>query len=244
MRLPGVSATFGLIMALVFLREKAIQLRLQGCTYGQIRRELGVQKSTLSGWLSKLPLGEEQIILLSQNKELSKDISREKFIETFRKKRLTRLKAICEEQTKVLLPLTEKELFIAGLFLYWGEGGKTHGDFSLSNTDPKLVKFFLYWLKNSLNVPINKIKVQLHLYRDMDVNGEISFWSKYLKIPEVQFYKPYIKNSNKEGVTYKGFGHGTCKIRLCSIAMGERVAMSIKAITNICGATDEIFWYN
>jgi len=42
-------------------KEKAIKLRLEGQSYSQIKAELGVSKSTLSGWLGDYPLSSERI---------------------------------------------------------------------------------------------------------------------------------------------------------------------------------------
>lgn len=42
-------------------RRKAIELRLQGKSYSEIRKELGLSKGTLSDWLQKYPLTSEQI---------------------------------------------------------------------------------------------------------------------------------------------------------------------------------------
>jgi len=105
-------------MARILDREKAIQLRLKDKSYSQIKAELGISKSTLSGWLRNYPLSEERI------RELRDHSSQriERFRETMRKKHEVRLRAVYEEQKKVLLPLTKREFFIAGLFLYWGEG--------------------------------------------------------------------------------------------------------------------------
>jgi len=41
-------------MARIIDKQKAIKLRKQGKTYGQIRQELGISKSTLSDWLSNI----------------------------------------------------------------------------------------------------------------------------------------------------------------------------------------------
>jgi hypothetical protein len=41
------------------VRDHAVALRLQGKSYNDIRRELGVSKSTLSLWLRDVPLTEE-----------------------------------------------------------------------------------------------------------------------------------------------------------------------------------------
>lgn len=231
-------------MSKIHLHEKAIKLRLEGKTYGQIKRELGISKSTLSDWLRKLSLTKEQLKLLSKNKEKSRDISREKFIETFKNKKLRRLKNVLNDQINELLPLSKKELFLAGAFLYWGEGEKGHGRFSITNTDPRVIKFALFWMIEILGIPKELIKVRLHIYKDMDVEDVINFWSEHLKMPRNQFRGPYLKKTNREGLTYKSFGRGTCQIYMHSTLLSEKVAMSIKAISDKYGAKDEVFWYN
>lgn len=231
-------------MSKILLREKAITLRSKGYTYSQIKSEVNVSKSTLSIWLRKLPLSVEQIEILSKNKEKSKELGREKFRATFQNKRLMRLKEVYKKQRTNLLPLSQKELFLSGLFLYWGEGEKTHGIISISNTDPRVIKFAIFWMVESLNIPEEKIKVQLHLYKDMNIEETINFWSTSLNIPKEQFYKPYIKKTNREGLTYKSFGHGTCKIIYSSVDLSEKIAMSIKAISEFYGEKSDLFWYN
>lgn len=231
-------------MAKILLREQAIKLRIQGYTYGQIKRELKLSKSTLSGWLRNLPLDEKQLELLVKNRERAKDLAIERYIETRKNQKLTRLKLVFDKQCEMLLPLSEKELFLCGLFLYWGEGDKMHGRISISNTDPKVVKFALYWMTDSLKIPREKIKINLHLYKDMSIGESINFWSNALDIPEKQFNKPYIKKTNREGLTYKSFGHGTCKLYAGSVLLSEKIAMSIKAISDQYGAKNDLFWYN
>lgn len=231
-------------MSHILLREKAIKLRLQGETYGQIRKALNISKSTLSDWLRKIPLTEEQVISLSRNKEKSRELAREKYITTRRIQKLDRLKRIYHKQCKELLPLTKRELFLAGVFLYWGEGEKKHGRMCISNTDPKMVIFALYWMVNCLGVPKERIKINLHLYKDMKIEESIIFWSTLLDVPKNQFRKPYIKKTNREGLTYKSFGHGTCRLYVGSVDLSEKVAMTIKSISDKYGAKDEVFWYN
>lgn len=132
----------------------------------------------------------------------------------------------------MILPLSRKELLIAGLFLYWGEGSKTTGSVSINNTDPEILRFSLYWLNKVLKVPKNKIRVYLHLYKDMNIKQELEFWSKILKIPLNQFAKPYIKSSNRENLTHKGFGRGTCGLAIHNVNLKEEIMMSIKAISD------------
>lgn len=231
-------------MSKILLREQAIQLRLQGKTYGHIRKVLNVSKSTLSNWLKNLSLSEEQLTLLANNKNLSKDLAIEKYRTTRTNQRLERIKKILLEQEKALLPLSKRELFFAGLFLYWGEGGKLRGRVTISNSDPKVVKFALFWMTKVLNIPVEKIRARLHLYRDMDTESAITFWSSILALPKDQFGKPYIKHSNREELTYKSFGHGTCNLYHGNVVLSDKIAMSIKAISDKYGVKSDLFWYN
>lgn len=217
-------------------RQEAIELRKKGKTYSEIREELNISKSTLSEWLSKLPLTSEQIKNLEKSKKNNRVLGIEKIRLTKQKKREARIKAIYENQKVYWGKLSKRELEIAGIFLYWGEGNKRlNGSVSLNNTDPKVMKFTLFWLKNSLLVPQEKIKVDLHLYSDMETEEEISFWSKELNLPLSQFRKPYIKKSKRIDIDQKGFGHGTCALVVNDVRLKEKVMMSIEALAHYYG---------
>lgn len=214
--------------------EKALALRKREMSYSQIKKILGVSKSTLSDWLWKFPLPEKKIKELQRQGWKKGEASRERFRNTMRRKRKKRLEEIYNAQKKQILPLNNRELFIAGLVLYWGEGTKCRTDrLSISNTDPAVIKFFIHWLNKSLSVPKKNIRVELHLYKDMDINEEIQYWSKILKIPLSQFAHPYIKKTSSKRINHKGgFGHGTCNARIGSVPLTEKVLMSIKAISD------------
>ena len=130
--------------------------------------------------------------------------------------------------------MTQREIELAGLFLYWGEGAKRiNGPIALNNTDPKVLKFTLYWLTYGLKIPKEKIKVFIHLYSDMDIEEAVEFWSKELKIPKKQFAKPYIKASTRASLTHNGFGHGTCGLVVSNIHLKEQIMMGISAIAEL-----------
>lgn len=117
-------------------RQKSIELRLQGKTYSEIKKTLGLSKSTLSDWLSKYPLTTNQLALLQKQISNNKDLAIEKYRITMRRKRETRLQKTYELQKNTLLPLSQRELAIAGIFLYWGEGQKRmNGPIGINNTD-------------------------------------------------------------------------------------------------------------
>lgn len=212
--------------------QLALALRKQGKSYSQIKEELGLSKSTLSVWLRKYPLSRERINELRGRSETRI----EKYRQTMQRKKDVRLAQYYKEEKKKWLPLSARELFLSGLFLYWGEGGKTiHGQVSINNTDPDVLKFTLYWIRIALKIPKDKIQVYLHLYNDMDIQKEINFWSKKLNMSEKYFSKPYIKKSTRAGLTQKGFGHGTCGLRVNNTVLKERILMAIKAMADYYG---------
>ncbi len=149
-----------------------------------------------------------------------------------RKKKEKRLNKFYNEEKKNLFPIKNKNLYIAGLFLYWGEGTKGKmSRLTLTNSDPALIKFFIRWGTESLGADKESIKICLHLYNDMDIKKEIDFWSKELKIPTSQFIKPYIKESKSTRINHKGgFKHGTCSATIANTELKERVMMAIKAV--------------
>ena len=220
-------------MSRIIDRQKAVRLRKQGKTYTQIREALKVSKGTLSDWLSGFPLTTKQMISLEKNIKNNKILGIEKTRIIKQKKREARIKATYENQKEHWGSLSHRELELAGIFLYWGEGAKNmKGPISINNTDPQVLKFSLYWMTHALGIPREKIKVILHLYKDMDIKEEIGYWSKELKLPLLQFAKPYIKESTRININHKGFGHGTCGLLVSNILLKEKIMMAIKAISN------------
>lgn len=211
-------------------RAIAVRMRLEGCSYSQIKQKLNLSKSTLSNWLSDYPLSSERI------KELrDRNPQRiENYINTMRKKREKRMDEVYQKAKNKLMSFNRREVFIAGLFLYWGEGAKTmNSTTSLSNTDPTMIKFFLRWL-SLFRIPIKKITLSLHLYSDMDKNKSINFWLKELKLPKSSLRTVAIKKSKLSDLTYKrGFGHGTCHIRVYNRDLTEYIFMGLKYIKDI-----------
>ena len=215
-------------------REKALALRKQEMSYSQIKKILRVSKSTLSYWLRDYPLSEKRIKELQKMGARSSEHAIEKFRKTMKEKKEKRLGDFYKQQKKLIFPIKKRELYIAGLFLYWGDGAKTQStQLSLSNTDPAMIKFFIHWLTRCLNVPKEKLKIQLHLYKDMRVKKEIRFWSTTLGISEKQFNRPYIKKTSSKRINHKGsFGHGTCNIGIGNARLSEKTLMAIKAISD------------
>lgn len=219
-----------IFMARKLDKQKALVMRKKGMSYSQIKAKLGVSKSTLSGWLYNMPLSEKRI------KELRdfNPIRIEKYRNTMRVKREARLDSVFKKVSDDIGFFSKRDLFLTGLFLYWGEGTKAQRNLvALTNTNPGMLKFFIKWLE-TFGVKRKNLKVKLHLYSDMNVKTSLDFWSKELKIPISQFRKSYIKKTELKSITYKnGFGRGTCCVMFDDRDLWEYIIMGIKYISKI-----------
>ena len=227
----------GSLMALREKKSEAIRMRKEGASYSQIKDKLKVSKSSLSLWLHDMPLPEKRLRELRDWNA----VRIERFSNTMRRKREDRWAEVRKRAKKDMGSLSRRELLIAGLFLYWGEGGKTMlASTSVSNTDPAMLRFFIRWLE-LLGVSKNRLRVHIHLYADMDIKEELQFWSKALNLPSTSFTKPYIKNSNRAGLSYRQkFTHGTCNVLYHNRDVSEYVLMALDCIRDEFAETDGV----
>lgn len=211
-------------------REKhieALKLRKLGLPYSEIKKKLEVSKSTLSLWLRDMPLSSERI-----NNLRAKSPQRiERYRNTMKEKRDVRISLVSQKAKSDIRSLSDREIFLAGLFLYWGEGGKTERYMiTFSNTDPRMIRFYIKWLR-VLRVPKDKIIVRLQLYNDMSIKNEISFWVKEVGLSRKNFRAPYIKKTLYKEVVQKGFGHGTCNV----LVHGRDISEYVHEALNVVG---------
>jgi len=101
---------------------------------------------------------------------------------------------------------TNKDLLLLGLGLgiWWGEGYKRHkGAVRVGNSDPRLIKAFLMFLKDICGVRDNKFRFGLQVFNDIDPHEAKRYWVKELNVSSVQFL-PKVVMTPKRGLgTYK-----------------------------------------
>lgn len=212
------------------LKQKAIELRKKNYSYSQIKNKIGVSKSTLSSWLKEYPLSEKEIKRLRDNSA----IRIEKYRNTMQQKKTNRREKVYKEISKYLGNFKERDYYLAGLFLYLGEGLKTQEyTISVANTNPVVLKFFIKWLE-ILGADRKKIRVKLNLYLNMSSDREMNYWIKELGLSRKHFLKPYIKNSKSDKINYSNsFGHGTCNVTYHNRDIADKVKMCLKYVQNM-----------
>jgi len=126
------------------LRQMAVDFRLkEQLSYSEIRRRLGVSKSTLSYWLKEYPLSEKQIRERQRQGWKNAEAGRERFRATMRRKREAWFETVYQQQRRRLQRFSHQSFFVAGLMLYVAEGDKkNHTRIALANTDPAVIRFF------------------------------------------------------------------------------------------------------
>lgn len=218
------------------LRNKAVQLRLEEeLSYSEIKKRLGVPKSTLSYWLRDYPLSEERILELRRKGWRKGEASRERYRNTMRKKQEEKFNKVYEQQKDTFSKISKKNLYIAGLMLYLGEGKKKDRyTISIANTDYRILKFFIKWTEQYFHVPKSKLKAQLHLYEDMELEKEKKFWENKLDLKKDQFYKTQVRKLQEGSFTYReSYRHGTCQISFSSAEKKRELMASIKAFVDL-----------
>lgn len=213
-------------------RERAIELRItHKMGYSAIAKEVRVAKSTLSRWLEDLPLSDARILELRRAAWSRGEAKRERFRQTMRLKRDERDHDIYSLQKRKFTRISKQAVFIAGLMLYAAEGDKkSRYEIAFSNTDATLVAFFAKWLDNFLGIPRRNLKIQLHLYENMDIRKEESYWIKQLGMNRTQLCKTQVKSLRAGSFSYRDLvRHGTCKLYVGGGVKKAELMLSIKA---------------
>ena len=207
------------------LKEKksAIKLRRQGKTYSEILRVIPVAKSTLGLWLKDAKLS------IPENQKFSeaKRLASLRGGQTKNKQRVEKQRTILLTAKSQILSISEHELFLIGIILYWAEGSKEKeyhpgSTFAFSNMDPKMIQVLLAWLfkvcKISKNMLIFNIFLhETHKYRVEEVRR---YWSKITGFPVDRFKSVYWKRNklktNRKNVEEKYYGVLKIKVRKSS----------------------------
>jgi len=198
-------------------RIKAVQLRERGESIKQIAKIVGVSKSTISLWCRDIVLNSSQIKVLHDRMVSKSYAGRMKGARSQYEARLKRIEDGKEKGIKEIAKLSDRDLLVAAVALYWGEGSKKSRQLAINNSDPEMIKFMMVAFRRiweisedrfTFHVGINKI----HKGRDEEIK---EYWSKVVGISKNQFRKTiFIKAKNKK--VYKNFldHYGTLTIRI------------------------------
>lgn len=189
------------------LKQKAINLRNQGKSYGEISKKLKVAKSTLSYWLKSIKLKPEHLkrLYTKQVEILSRGPQSQK------ERRAKEVKNIIDlAKNDVKFPISDEIFKFFGVGLYWAEGSKGNS-IQITNSDPHFILFMVKWLEKIFNIKPENLKVSLNIYKQQDETKIRKFWSDLTGIPESNFGKSYVKPFSS-GFKANNLYYGTARI--------------------------------
>lgn len=178
------------------LRARARELRTQGRTYDEIVAELGVAKSSVSLWVRDLPKPPTPPERLRRMNEARWGPYR---AERARLRERTRGEAAGE-----IGELSDRELFLVGVGLYWAEGAKSkphrlQEQVQFVNSDPGVIRVFLAWL-DLLGVTRERLQLRLMIHESADVSAAERYWADLVGVDVAVFSKTTLKKHNPKTV--------------------------------------------
>ena len=176
------------------LKKQAVELRLGGLSYGEIRNKISVPKSTLSSWLKNIALKPKDRKRLYA--KVSKYLAQGPYSQKERRAREVE-NILKEAKDEIDLPLSLETTRMMGAMLYWAEGRKKNGGLELTNSDPLLIYFFVKWLEEIFSMPASGLRMRLNIYSQQNEGQLKKFWSKLTGIPLSNFGKSFVKPPNK-----------------------------------------------
>lgn len=224
-------------------REQAIKLRMQGLSYGEIKKQVHVSKSSLSLWLKSVRLSKKhrdrlytkRIQILARGAQSQKE-RRKREIEVL----------LAESAKDIKTPLSMESLRLMGAALYWAEGSKT-GMLEFTNSDPHLILFFVRWVDVMFQVKSKTLKGRINMYPQQNEKQLKQFWSELTGIPVERFGKSFVKPLSKN---YKknNLYYGTMRVEVPkSVDMKHRTFGWVQtALSFVAGdvATTQKHWKN
>jgi hypothetical protein len=178
------------------MRAAAREMRKEGRTYDEIVAALGVSKGSVSLWVRDLPKPPTPPERLHRMREARWAPYR---AERDRQRKETRAAARAE-----VGPLSDRELLLLGVGLYWAEGAKSK-PYRLSekvifvNSDPRMIRVYLGWLSH-LGVSRERLAFHVMIHESADVAAAERYWANLVGVDVDQLGKTSIKKHNPKTV--------------------------------------------
>jgi predicted transcriptional regulator len=190
-------------------RDRARGLRARGWTYQQIADELGVSTSSCSLWLRDLPHPVFE-------RHRAGDRWHASWAPVLRRRAATRQQAKLDAANE-MLPLSRRDIILAGAVAYWCEGAKAKAwrsgeRVSFVNSDRHLITVFLRFL-DAVGVEPERRTFRLSIHETADVDAAQQYWADVVGISRDRFAPTTIKrHSPRTNRINSGEGYHGCLV--------------------------------
>ena len=187
-------------------RARARELRAQGWTYRQIAAELGVSTSSCSLWLRDMP----HPIFERHRADGRWHAS---WAPALRRREAARQQRKLDAAREVL-PLSRRDILLAGAVAYWCEGSKDkkwrrHEYVRFVNSDQRLIRLFLAFL-DVVGVSSQRRGFRVSIHETADAQAAVAYWADVAGVRPEDFARTTVKrhrpitNRRNTGEDYHG----------------------------------------
>jgi hypothetical protein len=204
-----------------YLKNEAIELRKSGFSIKKICTKLDVPLSTASGWLKNVIISPVHQERLKNEWNLALVKARKSAVLWHNKQKEKRMMISKELAMRVINSQNTELLELALSMIYLAEGFKTNST-GMGNSDPLILKYFVFALINIYHVNLCKIRCELHIRSDQNPEEMKIYWSDQLNIPLSNFKSTSIDQRTKGKPTYSSY-KGVCIVRCGNVAIQRKL---------------------
>ena len=161
-------------------QERSRRLRAESWTLAAIAAELGVTKSSVSRWVRDVDFVPNPRRTARNRPPNKLERAKAEEIERYR-----------IEGRERFATRSDAEFFAAGLGLYAGDGGKKGAEVHFANSNPAMIAFFCAWFRRFFDIDEARLRVQIYLHADLDLEAATAHWGTVTGVPAEQFNKSY-----------------------------------------------------
>lgn len=198
--------------------QQALLLRKRGFSIGEIAKKTQVSKGTVSAWCRNIVLSQNQIEEIGRRSKHHATAALLKSAEKRRQERIRVDQLIYKTVIQKIGTVTERDVFMVGLGLYWGEGYKKgNQEFGFTNSDPSMIKFYINWLATIFDISKTDLilRVSINIAHKNRIHTITTHWSKITGVPQCQFTKPsFIKTKTKKIYANATTHFGTLRVKV------------------------------
>lgn len=202
-------------------KKMARELRRRGFSYLEIHKEISVPKSTLSLWLKRIKLSDEQKMRLQEKR---KSVARSNATRRSEKYDADNLLLIRNSQSQVGI-LSSRELWLLGIALYWKSSLRsniTHDlgkGFRFAASDPLVIKLILRWLLEVGRIKKEELILSVYDKSTLKSNPSESteYWRKITEFPQsavIRYYNSRVKSKATSQRKRDMCKHGVLQIKV------------------------------
>ncbi|MDP3995833.1 MAG: hypothetical protein Q8P74_01130 [bacterium] len=211
-------------------QKLAVKLRKRGWSLSEICKKQNLAKGSVSKWVRNVELSPLQIEIINKKGGNKK---------TIEKRRLTRIRNTEQKREKIISSadkeikkLSNRDLFLIGIVLYWAEGRKANGGVvQFSNSDPRTIRIMIKFFTKICGVPPAKLRGYIHIHPHLDAKKAEKYWSLVSEIPLNQFYKTYRKQNKSSKNKKNSLPFGTFDINICDTNLFLKIRGWINGIS-------------